>query len=201
MLKKQMWTDAPVPRWPGQRDFDGGHTMSLTTQTRDSATAVRGERTNSRRPGPGTAGTPGFSPRAGWKVSQPGDAGERQAERIAEAVMSPGGCTGCTPVSPCASCASGIQRAADGAAPESASLPGLGSGRPLDASSRDFFEPRFGRDLGAVRVHDGPREGNDGAIAGGARLTLGNDIVFAPGRHEPGSDSGAGCSRTNSPTW
>ena len=106
----------------------------------------------------------------GLKVSQPGDAGERQAERIAEAVMSPGGCTGCTPVSPCASCASGIQRAADGAAPESASLPGLGSGRPLDASSRDFFEPRFGRDLGAVRVHDGPREGNDGAIAGGARL-------------------------------
>ena len=164
--------------------------MSLTTQTRDSATAVRGERTNSRRPGPGTAGTPRFLAARGLKVSQPGDAGERQAERIAEAVMSPGGCTGCTPVSPCASCASGIQRAADGAAPESASLPGLGSGRPLDASSRDFFEPRFGRDLGAVRVHDGPREAMMARSLAARAFTLGNDIVFAPGRHEPGSDSG-----------
>ena len=27
------------------------------------------------------------------------------------------------------------------------------SGQPLDAATRGFFEPRFGTDLGAVRVH------------------------------------------------
>ena len=138
----------------------------------------------------GAAGTPRFLAAHGLRVSRPEDANEHQAERIAEAVMAPAGCTGCTPTSPCASCASGIQRAADGAGPDSASLPGLGAGQPLDAASRDFFEPRFGRDLGAVRVHSGAREGMMARSLAARAFTRGNDIVFAPGRHQPESDSG-----------
>ncbi|HET7537705.1 MAG TPA: DUF4157 domain-containing protein, partial [Candidatus Didemnitutus sp.] len=33
------------------------------------------------------------------------------------------------------------------------------SGRPLDAGTRSFFEPRFGHDFSAVRVHDDARAG------------------------------------------
>jgi hypothetical protein len=102
---------------------------------------------------------PRFLAARGVPVSQPGDAGERQAEAIAEAVMAPAVCAGCAPLAPCASCAAGIQRSAAGSGPQSASLPGLDAGRPLDSGTRDFFEPRFGRDLGAVRVHSGAREG------------------------------------------
>ncbi|WP_291994983.1 DUF4157 domain-containing protein [Candidatus Accumulibacter sp. ACC003] len=88
------------------------------------------------------------------------------------------------------SCASDIQRSPEGAGPVAASLPGIGSGRPLDGHTRDFFEPRFGRDLGAVRVHSGPREGEMARLLQARAFTLGNDVVFAPGRYQPGSDSG-----------
>ena len=33
---------------------------------------------------------------------------------------------------------------------------GSGTSRPLDQASRAFFEPRFGADLSAVRIHDDP---------------------------------------------
>ena len=58
--------------------------MSLTTRTREQRDRGAGERTNSRRPGPGTwLARPGFLA-ARAEVSQPGDAGERRrTERIA----------------------------------------------------------------------------------------------------------------------
>ncbi|MGA9577500.1 MAG: DUF4157 domain-containing protein, partial [Terrimicrobiaceae bacterium] len=34
-----------------------------------------------------------------------------------------------------------------------------GRGEPLTASQRGFFEPRFGMDFSAVRVHSGPFAG------------------------------------------
>nr|WP_291991236.1 DUF4157 domain-containing protein [Candidatus Accumulibacter sp. ACC007] len=115
------------------------------------------------------------------RVSSPEDAGERQAERIADAVMAPHGCLGCTPEAPCASCASGIQRSAEGAGTLSASLP-RARGRSLDRSARDFFEPRFGRDLGAVRVHQRIARRKHGALSAlRAPSHSATTIVFAPG--------------------
>ncbi len=164
--------------------------MTFATQARSSIAGSLSERGRSRPSTIRAAGTPRFLAAHGLSVSRPEDASERQAERVAEAVMAPTGCTGCTPVSPCASCASGIQRSADDVGPGSASLPGLGAGEPLDPASRSFFEPRFGRDLSAVRVHSGAREGMMARSLAARAFTRGNDIVFAPGRHEPESDSG-----------
>ncbi|MEZ5610972.1 MAG: DUF4157 domain-containing protein [Rhodocyclaceae bacterium] len=164
--------------------------MTFTSQLRGNIPGSLAGRSRTRPAGMRAAGTPRFLAAQGLRVSQPGDAGERQAEHIAEAVMAPGGCTACTPAVPCASCAGEIQRSAEGAAPGTASMPGLGAGKPLDGASRAFFEPRFGRDLGAVRVHDGARDGMIARSLAARAFTLGNDIVFAPGRHEPGTDSG-----------
>ena len=63
-------------------------------------------------------------------------------------------------------------------------------GRPFAASERAYFEPRFGRDLSAVRIHEGA---GAAAAAGGisARAyTLGNHIAFAQGEFTPQTHSG-----------
>jgi|GEM_PF-945473 len=139
---------------------------------------------------PAAPGLPRFLAARGVPLSQPGDAGERQAEAIAEAVMAPAGCAGCTPLAPCSSCATGVQRSAAGSGPPAVPLPGLDAGQPLDGATRAFFEPRFARDFGAVRVHSGPRAARLARSLSARAFSFGNDIAFAAGRYEPGSDSG-----------
>lgn len=49
-------------------------------------------------------------------------------------------------------------------------------GRPLDAATRAFFEPRFGRDFGAVRVHSSV----SAAMLNAQAFTVGDRITFHP---------------------
>src|SRR5512146_855371 len=103
-------------------------------------------------PGPHRRRTPSTNPvwrrmatEARVPVSHPADPSEREADRIADAVVrSPG---------------DGVvqRRAAAGAdgwpaAHGGALVSGLGSGSPLDASTRAWFEPRIGADLRGVRI-------------------------------------------------
>jgi Domain of unknown function (DUF4157) len=64
------------------------------------------------------------------------------------------------------------------------------SGRPLDASTRDFMEPRFGHDFSRVRVH----AESDAAAAARAvqarAYTIGRDIVFGSGEYAPSATEG-----------
>jgi hypothetical protein len=65
-----------------------------------------------------------------------------------------------------------------------------GAGRALDAAAREFFEPRFGRDFSAVRVHD---DAEAAALARSIRaraFVRGRDIHFAEGRFAPGTPAG-----------
>ena len=64
-----------------------------------------------------------------------------------------------------------------------------GPGQALPGPTRDAYEAHFGRDLGAVRVHDFPH-----ALAGsGANaFTIGTDIAFAPGKYSTASAAGRG---------
>lgn len=67
---------------------------------------------------------------------------------------------------------------------------GIGSGQPLCASERNFFEPRFSQDFSDVRIH------NDASAADSARslnalaYTAGRHIVFAAGHYQPDSSDG-----------
>ena len=73
--------------------------------------------------------------------------------------------------------------AASAPAPKSAAraVAALGTGRPLSPSERGFYEPRFGRDFSAVRLHEGP-SANRAAHALDARaFTQGDDIALADG--------------------
>lgn len=66
----------------------------------------------------------------------------------------------------------------------------LGSGQPVDAATRAFFEPRLGRDLSDVRIHtDGAAAQSSRQIAARA-FTFGNHIAFAQGEYQPDSEPG-----------
>jgi hypothetical protein len=64
------------------------------------------------------------------------------------------------------------------------------AGQPLDASARGNFERHFGRDLGGVRLHTDGTAAKAAKGLNAAAFTVGNDIVFAPGRYAPRTAGG-----------
>ena len=63
-------------------------------------------------------------------------------------------------------------------------------GIALDHESRSFFEPRFGVDLGHVRIHTNSTAGQSATAINAKAYTLGNNIVFSNGEYKPDSESG-----------
>jgi hypothetical protein len=68
----------------------------------------------------------------------------------------------------------------------SASIRSMGPGKPLSRADRSFFEPRFGRDLSEVRVHDGPAADRAARLIDARAFAWGSDIAFASGERERG---------------
>ncbi len=140
-------------------------------------------------------------------ISQPNDPDEKEADQVAERVMrmpdaaqKPPCPTCATGAIPCQTCSEGqpntIHRKASNNASHHSSpaahhiLARLGSGHPLDKSTRAFFEPRLGTDLSHVRLH------TDGAAAESAKsiqakaYTFGSDIAFASNQFAPDMPNG-----------
>jgi len=63
-------------------------------------------------------------------------------------------------------------------------------GHPLDASTRAFFEPRFGRDLSQVRVHTDAQSVESADEVRALAYTVGRDVVFGAGQYSPATQSG-----------
>ena len=63
-------------------------------------------------------------------------------------------------------------------------------GHPLDASSRSYFEPRFGHDFSKVRIHTGGRADESARSVNALAYTVGPRIVFGAGQYKPGAPSG-----------
>lgn len=63
-------------------------------------------------------------------------------------------------------------------------------GRPLDPQTRAFFEPRFGRDLGDVRIHTGAAADRSARDVNAQAFTVGRDVVFGAGRFAPSTQAG-----------
>jgi hypothetical protein len=66
----------------------------------------------------------------------------------------------------------------------------LGSGQPLPQADRAFFEPRFGYDFSAVRVHTGAVADHLNRTLNARAFTTGAAIVFRQGEYAPDSHSG-----------
>ena len=143
-------------------------------------------------------------------VSQPDDPYEREADRVAESVMRMAVPQAASPLSfshssglaqrKCASCEEEeekVQRKEQSAATEPATVSSsvvdraLNSpGRPLDETTRDFMEPRFGYDLSHVRVHDDATSASSAVAVNAKAYTLGPHIVFGAGMYQPQSNDG-----------
>jgi hypothetical protein len=67
---------------------------------------------------------------------------------------------------------------------------GRGGGRPLDDVVRTDMEGRFGEDFSGVRVHTDGQASESARSVNAHAYTVGNDIVFAGGRYDPGSTTG-----------
>lgn len=63
-------------------------------------------------------------------------------------------------------------------------------GRPLSSIERGYFEPRFGCNLGKIRVHADASAANQATSLGARAFTQNNDIVFAPGQYETTTRAG-----------
>lgn len=139
-------------------------------------------------------------------LSTPGDPWEREADEVADKIMRMAGpaSVGAAPVAiqrKCAACEDEQDKAIQAKReateqnpgkpdPEAAELAAGQGGTPLSKDLRAFFEPRFGRDFGGVRVH------SDGAAASAAQAvqarayTAGRDIVFGAGQYAPATVEG-----------
>jgi hypothetical protein len=72
----------------------------------------------------------------------------------------------------------------------SAAPGGQGPGHALDASSLAFMEPRFGRNLGGVRIHTDPTAARAAKMLSADAFAVGADIHFAEGRYRPDTVQG-----------
>jgi hypothetical protein len=183
-------------RVPLTKKTEEKHSSPLKNPTPESLT----------RAGHGLGSSPGvplfLQPKL--SISQPGDPSELEADRVAEHVMR---MPGPTVQRQCAACAAGgascpaceeesvqVSRKAEGESagdvPSSVHPALLSPGQPLSASTRAFFEPRFGQDLGHVRVHtDGAAQQSSREINALA-YTVGSHVVFGADRYAPSSTEG-----------
>jgi hypothetical protein len=144
------------------------------------------------------------------KISQPGDEYEREADRVAEQVEQmhappisrKAATSSCGANCACEDCSKraeeGVVQTKEDAGETPVQGPGvesrissLGSGgEPLAETVRAFYEPRFGRDFGGVRVHRGPQAAEAARAVNARAYTAGSDIVFGANEYAPETSRG-----------
>jgi Domain of unknown function (DUF4157) len=128
-----------------------------------------------------------------FRISEPGDVYEREADRVAAQVMRIQKPKPEAPESPTALLS---QRKVIGNSTGVGGVPPIvhdvlsSSGRPLDAATRAFFEPRFGHDFGNVRIHADAIASQSARSVNALAYTVGGHIVFRSDQLAPGTDHG-----------
>jgi hypothetical protein len=131
------------------------------------------------------------------RVNTPGDPHEQEADRVAEQVMrmplpGPGDECGCR-----GGAAGGqVQRRASAGGRAAGTVPPLvervlrSPGQPLDASTRAFMEPRFGRDFSRVRIHSDAEASRSAASVNALAYAVGPHVVMGAGQYAPATPHG-----------
>jgi hypothetical protein len=124
------------------------------------------------------------------KVNEPGDIYEREADRIADQVMSTTAQPDVSGAPPRIQRFSGQSNGQMDAAPASVDQALASPGRPLEPALRQDMEQRFGHDFSRVRVHTGAAAEQAAQDVNAHAYTVGHDIVFGIGRFTPGTHEG-----------
>lgn len=121
------------------------------------------------------------------KVGPPGDAFEREADSVAERIVSGDAVSITGHVGPTIH----TKRHGDArGGGEPAGIEGLSSGHTLPLSVQREFGPRLGHDLSSVRVHHDDAADRAATSVGARAFTLGRDLVFARGEWAPHTGEG-----------
>jgi Domain of unknown function (DUF4157) len=145
------------------------------------------------------------------KVGAVNDPLEHEADRVADEVMRMPTPEVSVPAAPpqvsrkCAPCdeEEKLQKKTAGLQAAAGEAPGIvhevlhSPGQPLDASTRSYFEPRFGHDFSRVRVHTGASAEQSARDVNAHAYTVGHNIVFEPVNLRQLRTVAVGCSRTN----
>ncbi|MBL8369226.1 MAG: DUF4157 domain-containing protein [Candidatus Accumulibacter sp.] len=198
----------PAPPSGGRRPESGAPAPGLGAGAPASAFPHAGESAPPRSQGNETraAAFALHGVRAKLSVSRPHDPDEEEADRWADRVMGmpTAGPPATSPFvhTTAARASAKAQRdtrspslsrkpTASGPAPAASfAVPSRNGGRALNASARDFFEPRFGRDLGDVRIHDDAAAADSARRIGARAYAYGDQVVFGAGEFAPDSDAG-----------
>jgi uncharacterized protein DUF4157/glutaminase-like protein/annexin-like protein len=126
--------------------------------------------------------------RAKLKLSQPTDPHEREADLMADRLVSPDK----SPESGDGAVSISDQARRGPSASATSQVPSLavGAGFGLDPATRAAMEPHFGADFGSVRVHTGPEAQETAETLGARAFTLGHSIGFGRGEYAPGTGEG-----------
>jgi hypothetical protein len=140
---------------------------------------------------------------ASLTMGSPGDVHEREADAIAERVVSmPQAalqrkcCAGCDDDNEVRRAPLHVQRLPDGdarhdgRAPDSVAQVLRGAGRPLEPVVRRDMEARFAHDFSHVRVHSDAAGERSAAEVGARAYTVGEHVVFGAGQYAPASGEG-----------
>jgi Domain of unknown function (DUF4157) len=131
---------------------------------------------------------------------------EHEADRVADAVISGrpigtiSGGPAATAQRKCAQCAAEEEKvlhrkeashaAISQNATDAAATAIAHGGTPLTREQRAYFEPRFGRELSNIRVHQGAAEADAARRINARAYTLGSHIGFANGEYAPATENG-----------
>ena len=128
-------------------------------------------------------------------VSDPGDAFEQEADRVADQVMrmaEPASvqrkCDGCEELRRTAQAAPAAPRVDAATENSIAALSGRGS--VLPDAVRGFMEPRFNADFSAVRIHNDAHASELARAVNAQAFTVGRNVVFGAGHYAPETESG-----------
>lgn len=114
-----------------------------------------------------------------YRISHPQDSHEQAADNMADRAMR---------MKPAETADSNSRSEAPASATSSNILPG--SGRPLPADVKQFFESRFGTDLSQVRIHDDAAAQHTARHINARAFTHHNHIGFDRDQYDPHTDEG-----------
>jgi hypothetical protein len=135
---------------------------------------------------------------ASLDVSQPGDPYEREADMVADRIMSMPAAQSQPLLRVRADEQNALARVVSGpnengvlpGAEEAVSAASNSIGQALPANLQGKFENALGLDLSGVRVHTGPESAEANNAISARAYTIGNDIHFNAGQYDPDSASG-----------
>ncbi len=123
-------------------------------------------------------------------IGEADDVYEREADLVADRLMSSSGRGSVKPAPLQVQRYAGVSAGSGGSVPASVSGTLGQSGMPLPRAVRQDMETRFGHDFSEVRVHSGTSAASSAMEINALAYTVGNNIVFGAGRFAPDTQQG-----------